>query len=161
MDDNNHIDFNAPATLRKWPSIRIERFGVHTVMLADAAGILTIDRVRTLVPALKQASMLAELKAHARMEGRDPNRVQWEPWQHRDLRRTARTLMARSEVPSDIAELCMGHVKKSVERTYDKHDYLDRKQVAFKSRAAVRSPAAGHEHHHILLRSLPGLTWRS
>ena len=77
-------------------------------------------------------AMLAELKAQARKEGRDPNRVQWKAWQHRDLRRTARTLMPRSEVPSDIAELCMGHVKKSVERTYDKHDYLDRKQVAFK-----------------------------
>jgi len=25
MDDNNHIDFNAPATLRKWPSIRNKR----------------------------------------------------------------------------------------------------------------------------------------
>jgi hypothetical protein len=25
MDDNNHIDFNAPATLRKWPSSRNER----------------------------------------------------------------------------------------------------------------------------------------
>jgi hypothetical protein len=25
MDDNNHIDFNAPATLRKWSSIRNER----------------------------------------------------------------------------------------------------------------------------------------
>jgi len=77
-------------------------------------------------------AMLAELKSQAKKEGRDPNRVQWKSWQHRDLRRTARTLMARSEVPSDIAELCMGHVKKSVERTYDKHDYLDRKQVAFK-----------------------------
>ena len=25
MDDKNHIDFDAPATLRKWPSIRNER----------------------------------------------------------------------------------------------------------------------------------------
>jgi hypothetical protein len=25
VDDNNHIDFNALATLRKWPSIRNER----------------------------------------------------------------------------------------------------------------------------------------
>jgi hypothetical protein len=25
MDGNNHIDFNAPATLRKWPSIKNER----------------------------------------------------------------------------------------------------------------------------------------
>ena len=25
MDDKNHIDFDAPATLRKWPSIKNER----------------------------------------------------------------------------------------------------------------------------------------
>jgi oxaloacetate decarboxylase alpha subunit len=33
----------------------VERFGAQTVTLADAAGILTIDRVRTLVPAMKKA----------------------------------------------------------------------------------------------------------
>jgi oxaloacetate decarboxylase alpha subunit len=33
----------------------VERFGVQTIALADAAGIMTIDRVRTLVPAVKQA----------------------------------------------------------------------------------------------------------
>ncbi|SFN51308.1 carboxylase [Variovorax sp. OV329] len=33
----------------------VERFGAQTVTLADAAGIMTIDRVRTLVPAMKQA----------------------------------------------------------------------------------------------------------
>ncbi|MDM0015795.1 carboxylase [Variovorax sp. J22P168] len=33
----------------------VERFGVQTVALADAAGILTLERVRTLVPAIKQA----------------------------------------------------------------------------------------------------------
>ena len=76
-------------------------------------------------------AMLQELRAQARKEGRDPGKVRLKPWQHRDLRRTARTLMSRSEVPFDIAELCMGHKKKPVERTYDKHDYLDRKQVAF------------------------------
>ncbi len=94
-------------------------------------------------------AMLTELKAQAKKQGRDPNKVQLKPWQHRDLRRTARTLMARSEVPSDIAELCMGHVKKSVERTYDKHDYLDRKQAAFKRLAdhvqmIVRGPASAN-----------------
>ncbi len=25
MDDKDHIDFDAPATLRKWPSVRSER----------------------------------------------------------------------------------------------------------------------------------------
>jgi oxaloacetate decarboxylase alpha subunit len=33
----------------------VERFGVQTVTLADAAGILTLERVRTIVPASKQA----------------------------------------------------------------------------------------------------------
>lgn len=33
----------------------VERFGAQTVALADAAGILTLERVRTIVPAMKQA----------------------------------------------------------------------------------------------------------
>ncbi len=33
----------------------VERFGVQTVTLADAAGILTLERVRTIIPAIKQA----------------------------------------------------------------------------------------------------------
>lgn len=33
----------------------VERYGVQTVALADAAGVLSIERVRTLVPAIKQA----------------------------------------------------------------------------------------------------------
>jgi oxaloacetate decarboxylase alpha subunit len=33
----------------------VERFGVRTIALADAAGVLTLERVRTLVPAIKQA----------------------------------------------------------------------------------------------------------
>lgn len=33
----------------------VERFGAHTVVLADAAGIITLERVRTLIPALREA----------------------------------------------------------------------------------------------------------
>lgn len=33
----------------------VDRFGVQTVSLYDAAGVLTVDRVRTLVPAIKRA----------------------------------------------------------------------------------------------------------
>ncbi|MEJ8859656.1 carboxylase [Variovorax robiniae] len=33
----------------------VERFGAQTVTLADAAGILTLERVRTLIPAIKAA----------------------------------------------------------------------------------------------------------
>jgi len=44
----------------------VERFGVESVTLADAAGVLTVDRVRTLVPAIKQAigDTLLEFNTH-------------------------------------------------------------------------------------------------
>ena len=47
-----------------------------------------------------------------------------EPWQLRDLRRTARTLMGRAGVASEIAERALGHVMTLVRGTYDKYDYL-------------------------------------
>ena len=54
-----------------------------------------------------------------------------EPWQLRDLRRTARTLMSRNKVPLEIAERCLGHVMTLVRGTYDRYDYLAEKQEAF------------------------------
>jgi oxaloacetate decarboxylase (Na+ extruding) subunit alpha len=33
----------------------VERFGMQTLALADAAGIMTLERVRTIIPAIKQA----------------------------------------------------------------------------------------------------------
>ena len=66
-----------------------------------------------------------------------------EPWQLRDLRRTARTLMSRKKVPLEIAERCLGHVMTLVRGTYDRYDYLAEKQEAFeKLSAAVESIVA-------------------
>src|SRR3989304_4464253 len=42
----------------------IERAGVDAVMLKDPSGLLTLDRVRTLVPALKQACGSVPLEFH-------------------------------------------------------------------------------------------------
>ena len=42
---------------------------------------------------------------------------------HHDLRRTARSLMARAGVPREHAERVLGHVLPGVEGTYDRHDY--------------------------------------
>jgi len=58
--------------------------------------------------------------------------IEFRPWQHRDLRRTARTIMARASVPSDIAEHAMGHKPPKIKRTYDRYEYLREKQHAFK-----------------------------
>lgn len=57
-------------------------------------------------------------------------------WTLHDLRRTARSLMSRAGVNSDIAERCLGHTIKGVRATYDRHEYRDEKQKAFEALAA-------------------------
>src|SRR5262249_46163067 len=48
-----------------------------------------------------------------------------------DLRRTARTLLSRAGVNSDIAERCLGHVIGGVRGVYDRHEYQNEKRHAF------------------------------
>jgi integrase len=52
------------------------------------------------------------------------------PWVIHDLRRTARSLMARAGVRPDIAERVMGHAIAGVESVYDRHHYRDEKADA-------------------------------
>ena len=52
-------------------------------------------------------------------------------WTLHDLRRTARSLMSRAKVAPYVAEKCLGHVAGAIERTYDRHAYLDEKREAF------------------------------
>jgi integrase len=53
-------------------------------------------------------------------------------WTQHDLRRSARTLLARAGVDADIAEKCLGHLPPAIRRIYDKHAYHDEKLRAFK-----------------------------
>ena len=62
-----------------------------------------------------------------------------EAWTLHDLRRTARTLLARAGVRDDIAERCLGHVIKGVEKIYNRYAYLDEKRAAFEALAALVS----------------------
>jgi integrase len=69
------------------------------------------------------------------------------PWRLHDLRRTAKTLMARAGVRPDISERVLGHVIAGVEGVYDRHSYLDEKRDALERLAAqidriVNPPAA-------------------
>lgn len=57
-------------------------------------------------------------------------------WRVHDLRRTARTLLSRAGVNSDIAERCLGHVIGGVRGVYDKHGYYSEMRVAFEALAA-------------------------
>ena len=51
-------------------------------------------------------------------------------WVVHDLRRTSRSLMSRTGVPTDIAERVIGHVIPGVRGVYDRYDYLAEKRDA-------------------------------
>jgi integrase len=58
-------------------------------------------------------------------------------WTLHDLRRTARTLLARAGVDREVAERCLGHVRKNIETTYNLHDYQPQMAVAYVNLAAL------------------------
>lgn len=58
-------------------------------------------------------------------------------WTLHDLRRTAKTLMARAGVRPDISERVLGHAQGTIEGTYDRHSYLDEKRDALEKLAAM------------------------
>jgi integrase len=58
-------------------------------------------------------------------------------WTLHDLRRTAKTLMARAGVRPDISERVLGHVIAGVEGTYDRHSYADEKRDALERLAVM------------------------
>jgi integrase len=70
-------------------------------------------------------------------------------WTLHDLRRTARTLLARAGVRDEIAERCLGHIPGKMIRNYNCLDYLDEKRAAFDALAAlverILNPAANVE----------------
>jgi integrase len=60
-----------------------------------------------------------------------------ENWTFHDLRRTARTLMSRAGVNSDVAERCLGHVIGGVRGIYDRHEYQPEMARAFEALASL------------------------
>jgi hypothetical protein len=52
------------------------------------------------------------------------------PWRFHDLRRTARSLMARIGIPTELAKRILGHVQPSIVEIYNGHDYLEEKRAA-------------------------------
>jgi integrase len=58
-------------------------------------------------------------------------------WTIHDLRRTAKTLMARAGVRPDISERVLGHVIAGVEGVYDQHTYLEERRDALERLAAM------------------------
>jgi integrase len=74
--------------------------------------------------------VLAELCKH------DADAQPLPEWTTHDLRRTARTLMARAGVSPDHAERALGHIIGGVQGVYNQHQYRDEKRAAFEALAA-------------------------
>ena len=53
-----------------------------------------------------------------------------EPWQVHDIRRSVRTQLSKLRIPSDVAELTIGHALPALQRVYDQHAYLDERREA-------------------------------
>ncbi len=91
-----------------------------------------------------KAALDREVAALRKREGRQPMR----PWtMQRDVRRTARTLLTRAQVPSEIAERVIAHEISGVEGVYNRYEYVVEKFDALTRLAAlieriVNSPAA-------------------
>jgi integrase len=78
------------------------------------------------------------LRAAAQERGDDPEAVEPLPrWTLHDLRRTARSLMARAGVRPDVAERVMGHAIEGVEGVYDRHSYRAEKADALNKLAGL------------------------
>jgi integrase len=58
-------------------------------------------------------------------------------WTLHDLRRSAKSLMARAGVRPDISERVLGHVIGGVEGTYDRHSYVKEKRDALEKLAVM------------------------
>ncbi|MCW5772056.1 MAG: tyrosine-type recombinase/integrase [Rhodospirillaceae bacterium] len=67
------------------------------------------------------------------------------PWTLHDLRRTARSLMARAGIHQDHAERVLGHVIRGVAGVYDRHRYEEEKAAALDALAMlVERIVVGH-----------------
>jgi integrase len=82
------------------------------------------------------ALMLRYLRALTRLRGGDPAAVTLEPWVTHDLRHVVRTRLAALEVTDTVAEMCIGHGRKGLARTYDQHTYQPQMRRAFELWAA-------------------------
>jgi integrase len=58
-------------------------------------------------------------------------------WTVHDTRRTARSLMSRAGIHSDVAEKCLGHSRGDIVERYDRHSYTREMRDAFEALSAL------------------------
>jgi integrase len=77
-----------------------------------------------------------QMRAHAAVKRQTAAASGVTGWRLHDLRRTARSLMSRAGVNSDVAEMILGHALPSIRGIYDRHSYHNEKAHALEALAA-------------------------
>jgi integrase len=73
-------------------------------------------------------------------------------WRPHDLRRTARTLLSRAGVPTEVAERALGHKAPVIERTYNRHGYDDELRRAYEALATLVEQIANPQENIVTMR---------
>jgi integrase len=105
----------------------------------DNCDFVFASRAKTPYSGYSKSKARLDNAVFADMKNRAKKGAKIEPipnWTLHDLRRTAKTLMARAGVRPDISERVLGHVIAGVEGTYDRHSYADEKRDALEKLAA-------------------------
>jgi integrase len=106
----------------------------------DGSDYVFSSRAKTPFSGFSKSKAALDKAVFAAMQKRAKKGTKVEPipnWTLHDLRRTAKTLMARAGVRPDISERVLGHVIAGVEGTYDRHSYADEKRDALEKLAEM------------------------
>ncbi|WP_068951562.1 site-specific integrase [Pararhizobium polonicum] len=115
-------------------SLPIQNAG--TFLFSTTAGEKAVNSWTKAKDALDK-EMLVVLKRFAQERGEDPEKVTLKPFVLHDLRRTARTRMAKLGVQEHVAEAVIAHKKQGVNAVYNQWDYFDEKRDALNRWAAA------------------------
>jgi integrase len=73
-------------------------------------------------------------------------------WRLHDLRRSARSLLSRAGVNSDVAEKCLGHSRGDIIERYDRHSFVPEMRIAFEKLATLIGSIVEPQENIIPLR---------
>jgi integrase len=73
-------------------------------------------------------------------------------WVWHDLRRTARSLLARAGVTTEVAEQCLGHVLPNIQKIYNRHSYQEEMLLAYEKLSALIGQIVDPQENVVPLR---------
>ena len=120
----------------RWGDVHDDRivFGTKTGLKHEIPLTAAMRAVLTAQPKTTSALVFPSSRGAVQMSGWTKlvgaaNRASGVAFKLHDLRRTARTLMSRCGVSEEVAELCIGHVRRGLVATYNRDDAWTRSGV--------------------------------